>query len=48
MISVSVIIGFTIGNFFYQFITNKDYERAFKISFYQAIAIGLVAFLEAL
>jgi len=39
-----IIIGCTIGNFIYQFISHKDYERAFEISFHQAVAIGLASF----
>jgi hypothetical protein len=32
-------IGLTIGNFFYQYIDYKNYERAIDVSFSQLIAI---------
>ena len=38
----ALLIGFTIGNFIWQFFTAKDYGKAFDISFAQAMAIGLV------
>lgn len=36
---LSIIIGFTIGNFLAQLFTQKDWFFAFTVSLYQSIAI---------
>ena len=39
---ILVALAMTAGNFIYQVFKKRDWERAFEISFFQAVAIGVL------
>lgn len=44
---IAIFLGLMIGNYIYQLFGGQDYPEAFKITFFQGIAIGAISWFES-